>query len=493
MSQDTDTGLACLALLARMHGVAVDPAQLAHEFAPVGAFVDESALLRAARSTGLKAKAGRFSLAALNGMALPAIAVGQDGRFFILARVETDTEHAPDDIQRVLIHDPLASRPEILPVAAFEARWSGRLMLLTSRASLAAELARFDFSWFIPAIVKYRKLLTEVLVAAFFLQLFALVTPLFFQVVMDKVLVHKGYSTLTVIGIGLLVVNVFEGLLSGLRTYLFAHTASRIDVELGARLFKHLLALPLSYFEARRVGDSVARVRELEHIRQFLTGSALTLVMDLLFSVVFLAVMAWYSTTLTWIVLASIPLYAILSLSVTPILRKRLNEKFNRGADNQAFLVESVSGIHTLKAMAVEPQFTRHWDNQLAGYVASGFRVTRLGAWASEGVGLINKLVTVGILWMGAYQVIDGALTVGGLIAFNMLAGRIAQPIMRLANMWQEFQQTGISMARLGDILNTRSEIPASRAALPPMQGRIEFDAVRFRYRPDGSEVLRGI
>ena len=493
MSQDTDTGLACLALLARMHGVAVDPAQLAHEFAPVGAFVDESALLRAARSTGLKAKAGRFSLAALNGMALPAIAVGQDGRFFILARVETDTEHAPDDIQRVLIHDPLASRPEILPVAAFEARWSGRLMLLTSRASLAAELARFDFSWFIPAIVKYRKLLTEVLVAAFFLQLFALVTPLFFQVVMDKVLVHKGYSTLTVIGIGLLVVNVFEGLLSGLRTYLFAHTASRIDVELGARLFKHLLALPLSYFEARRVGDSVARVRELEHIRQFLTGSTLTLVMDLLFSVVFLAVMAWYSMTLTWIVLASIPLYAILSLSVTPILRKRLNEKFNRGADNQAFLVESVSGIHTLKAMAVEPQFTRHWDNQLAGYVASGFRVTRLGAWASEGVGLINKLVTVGILWMGAYQVIDGALTVGGLIAFNMLAGRIAQPIMRLANMWQEFQQTGISMARLGDILNTRSEIPASRAALPPMQGRIEFDAVRFRYRPDGSEVLRGI
>ncbi|MCZ4305669.1 type I secretion system permease/ATPase [Zoogloeaceae bacterium G21618-S1] len=493
MSQDTDTGLACLALLARMHGVAVDPAQLAHEFAPVGAFVDESALLRAARSTGLKAKAGRFSLAALNGMALPAIAVGQDGRFFIVARVETDAEHAPDDIQRVLIHDPLASRPEILPVAAFEARWSGRLMLLTSRASLAAELARFDFSWFIPAIVKYRKLLTEVLVAAFFLQLFALVTPLFFQVVMDKVLVHKGYATLTVIGIGLLVVTVFEGLLSGLRTYLFAHTASRIDVELGARLFKHLLALPLSYFEARRVGDSVARVRELEHIRQFLTGSALTLVMDLLFSVVFLAVMAWYSTTLTWIVLGSIPLYAILSLSVTPILRKRLNEKFNRGADNQAFLVESVSGIHTLKAMAVEPQFTRHWDNQLAGYVASGFRVTRLGTWASEGVGLINKLVTVGILWMGAYQVIDGALTVGGLIAFNMLAGRIAQPIMRLANMWQEFQQTGISMARLGDILNTRSEIPASRAALPPMQGRIEFDAVRFRYRPDGSEVLRGI
>lgn len=487
-----DAGLACLVLVARLHGVAIDTGELAHRFCLDGPS-DEATVLRAARHAGLKAKSDSFRLGALADLALPAIAVGTDGRFFVLARLEHDAGSSPEDIARVLIHDPSAARPEILPVAEFEARWAGRLILVTSRASLAAELARFDFSWFIPAVVKYRKLLAEVLVAAFFLQLFALVTPLFFQVVMDKVLVHKGYSTLSVIGVGLLIVTMFEGLLSGLRTYLFAHTASRIDVELGARLFKHLLALPLSYFEARRVGDSVARVRELEHIRQFLTGSALTLVMDLLFSVVFLAVMAWYSMTLTWIVLGSIPLYAILSLSVTPILRKRLNEKFNRGADNQAFLVESVSGIHTLKAMAVEPQFTRHWDNQLAGYVASGFRVTRLSAWASEGVGMINKLVTVGILWLGAYQVIDGALTVGGLIAFNMLAGRIAQPIMRLANMWQEFQQTGISMARLGDILNTRTEMPASRATLPPMQGKIEFDGVRFRYRPDGSEVLRGI
>ena len=331
------------------------------------------------------------------------------------------------------------------------------------------------------------------MLAAFFLQLFALITPLFFQVVMDKVLVHKGYTTLTVIGIGLLVVNLFESLLSGLRAWLFAHTSSRIDVELGARLFRHLLALPLSYFEARRVGDSVARVRELEHIRQFLTGSALTVVMDLFFSMVFIAVMWWYSVPLTLIVLGSIPCYVLLSIAVTPILRRRLDEKFRRGAENHAYLVESVANIHTLKAMAVEPQFNRQWDNQLAGYVASGFRVTRLGAWASDGVGLVNKLVTVGILWLGAYQVIDGAMTVGALVAFNMLAGRVAQPVMRLAQLWQDFQQTGISMARLGDILNTRTEAPGSRASLPPMQGRIEFDQVGFRYRPDASEVLKGV
>ncbi|WP_227814269.1 type I secretion system permease/ATPase [Nitrogeniibacter aestuarii] len=492
MAADIDSGLACLAMLARMHGVAVDPAQLAHEFGD-GQSLDSATLLRAIRASGLKAKSGQFSLARLSDTPLPAIAGTKDGRYFILARVETDSSDPSGEARRILIHSPEHARPQILPVEEFDAVWSGELILITSRASLSAELSRFDFSWFIPAIVKYRKLLTEVLVAAFFLQLFALVTPLFFQVVMDKVLVHKGYSTLTVIGIGLVAISLFEAILSGLRTYLFAHTASRIDVELGARLFKHLIALPLSYFEARRVGDSVARVRELEHIRQFITGSALTLVMDLLFSFVFIAVMAWYSMTLTWIVLASIPLYVLLSVSITPVLRKRLNEKFSRGADNQAFLVESISGIHTLKSMAVEPQFNRHWDNQLAGYVASGFRVTRLGAWASEAVGAINKLVTVGILWLGAYQVIDGALTVGGLIAFNMLAGRISQPVMRLANMWQEFQQTGISMARLGDILNTRTEIPTSRAALPPMQGKIDFEGVRFRYRADGSEVLRGI
>ena len=491
MSPPPDSGLACLVMLARLHSVAADVGALAHEFASPGQGVDASSLLRAARSLGLKAKCGRFKAERLADVSLPAIASDRDGRFFIVAKIEAAADH--ENPPRVLIHDPASERPEILDWDAFITRWSGELILITSRASLAAELSRFDFSWFIPAIVKHRRLLGEVLLAAFFVQLFALITPLFFQVVMDKVLVHKGYATLTVIGIGLLAVNIFESLLSAIRAWLFAHTSSRIDVELGARLFRHLVALPLAYFEARRTGDSVARVRELEHIRQFLTGSALTVVMDLFFSIVFIAVMAWYSVPLTLIVLGSIPCYVILSLAITPLLRRRLDEKFRRGAENHAFLVESVSNIQTLKAMAVEPQFTRNWDNQLAGYVASGFKVARLGAWTSEGVGVINKLVTVGILWLGAYQVIDGALTVGGLVAFNMLAGRVSQPVMRLAQLWQDFQQTGISMARLGDILNTRTEAPGSRASLPPMQGAIEFDQVSFRYRPDASEVLKNV
>ncbi len=480
------SGLACLVMLARLHGVAADAGRLAHEFGSGGEPFGLEPLLLAAKSLGLKAKVAHSRFERLATTPLPAIAQSADGRFFVLAQADVRN-------QRALIQDPGAGRPQVLTREALEARWSGKLILIASRASLAGELARFDFSWFIPALVKYRKLLGEVLVASLFLQLFALVTPLFFQVVMDKVLVHRGYSTLTVVGVGLLAVSLFEALLSGLRAYVFSHTASRIDVELGARLFRHLLALPLAYFEARRVGDSVARVRELEHIRQFLTGSALTALLDLAFSVVFIAVMLYYSVWLTLVVLVSLPCYVLLSLLLTPALRARLADKFHRGAENQAFLVESISGIHTLKAMAVEPHVTRQWDNQLAAYVTAGFRVACLSSIAAEAVSLIGKLTTVAILWLGAYRVIEAELTIGALIAFNMLAGRVAQPVMRLAQLWQEFQHAGISVARLGDILNTPTERPASRPNLPPMRGAIEFEDVRFRYRPDGAEVLKGI
>lgn len=480
-----DGGLIGLSLLARLHGVTADPVQLAHRQGISGRPCEPDELVLAARSLGLKAKRATIRITRLSTMPLPALARDRAGRFFIVAQA---------DGARVLIQDPLSSRPEVVSIEALQERWSGDLILLASRATLAAELARFDFTWFLPAIVKYRKLLGEVLVASFFLQLFALITPLFFQVVMDKVLVHQGYRTLTVIGLGLVVVAVFETALAALRTYVFAHTTSRIDVELGARVFRHLAALPLAYFEARRVGDSVARVRELEHIREFLTGSAVTVLLDVVFSVVFLAVMFFYSGWLTLLVLAALPLYVLLSVLVTPILRSRLREKFNRDAENQSFLVEAVNGVHTLKAMAVEPYMTRQWDNQLAAYVAAGFRVTRLASVAGEAVSLINKLMTVGILWAGAYLVIDGRLTVGGLIAFNMLAGRVAAPVMRLAQLWQDFQQTGISVARLGDILNARTELTgASRENLPAIRGDIVFEHVRFRYRPDSAEVLKGI
>ncbi|MBV4532226.1 type I secretion system permease/ATPase [Pseudomonas sp. SWRI107] len=481
----SDTGLVCMLMLARFYNLAACGEQLAHEFAEGQQPFGTPQLLLAARKLGLKARHVSTHAQRLGHTPLPAIAHDRDGGYFIIARLDSG---------KALIQDPRCEGPQVIDLAALALRWTGELLLVRSEAPLPGEPSRFDFSWFIPAIIKHRKLLGEVALVSFVLQVFALLTPLLFQVVMDKVLVHQSLTTLDVIAVGMLGIMLFETALSGLRSFVFAHTASRIDVELGSRLFHHLIHLPLAYFQARRVGDSVARVRELENIRNFLTGNAITLVMDVLFSVVFIVVMFCYSGWLTLVVVASLPLYALVSLLITPVLRKRLQDSFNRGAENQAFLVEAVNGIDTLKSMAVEPQVLRRWDNQLAAYVAAGFKTQTLSTVANESVGLIGKLVTVATLWLGARLVIDGQLSVGELIAFNMLAGRAAQPIMRLAQLWTSFQQTGVSVQRLGDILNTRTELSASaRSALPPLHGTIEFDQVHFRYRADGSEVLRGV
>ncbi len=492
------SGLQALCLIARLHHLAADPGTLAHQLGwPASHRPCSNDLLLAARHIGLKAKRSRSRIDRLSLAALPALAVLKaegvgSPRIVVLAQC---------DGQRVLFQDPAgaarSARPTIEPLEVFAAQWTGELIQITSRASLAGELAKFDFSWFIPSLVKYRRLFGEVMAISLFLQLFALVSPLFFQVVMDKVLVHRGLTTLDVLVIGLVVVVVFESVLTALRSYVFSHTTSRIDVELGARLFRHLVNLPLAYFQARRVGDSVARVRELENIRSFLTGNALTLVLDVLFSVVFIAVMFLYSVPLTLIVLISLPLYLGLSLMVVPVLRARLNEKFARGAENQALLVETITGIQTVKATALEPAMARRWDNQLAAYVSASFRTQTLAGFANEGVNLIGKLVNAATLWYGAHLVMQGQLTVGMFVAFNMFAGRVSQPIMRMAQMWTDFQQTGISMARLGDVLNARTEVPpagpgASAAQLPPIKGQITLDQVTFRYRPEAAPVLQG-
>jgi subfamily B ATP-binding cassette protein HlyB/CyaB len=476
-----DLGLTGLVMLAQYHEIAADPKQLAHHFGLNSELFDEQTLLLAAKHLGLKARILTQPAGRLDKITLPALSLQSDGSHFIVAKVSG---------ANVLIHDLALQRPQSLPRAEFEQRYSGRLLVLTSRASVLGELAKFDFRWFVPAVVKYRKLLMEVFAVSFFIQLFALVTPLFYQVVMDKVLVHHGLTTLTVIVIGLVSIAIFDVILSALRAHVFAHTTSKIDVELGARLFRHIMALPLGYFEARRVGDTVARVRELENIRSFLTGQALTSVLDLLFTVVFLAVMFYYSGWLTLIVVISLPIYALWSASITPLLRKRLDEKFARGADNQSFLVETVNGIGTVKATAVDARMTRTWDKQLAGYVTAGFRVTRLANIGQHGVQLVQKLSAILVLFFGAKLVIEGKLSVGQLIAFNMLSGQVTTPIIRLAQLWQDFQQVGISVERLGDILNTRTELPSSRMALPDIKGRVTFERVTFRYRPDAPEVI---
>ena len=476
----------CLLILARFYDLPADGSQLRHQFAQSGQLLTDTDLLRAAKHLGLKAGLLKSEWGKLPGTPFPAVAKRTDGRYVVLAKIDGD---------KALIQDPVEGRPLVLSREQFEAAWTGELLLFTKRANLRLQDLKFDFTWFIPALVKYRKFLGEVLIASFFLQLFALLTPLFLQVVIDKVLVHKGFTTLHVLAIGMIALALFDAVLGGLRTYLFSHTTNRIDVGLGAQLFRHVLALPLAYFEARRVGDTVARVRELEHIRQFLTSHSVTVVLDVLFTVVFLAVMWFYSPLLTLVVMASLPLYAILSVAITPMIRARLHEKFNRGAENQSFLVEAISGIQTVKALAVEPPLLRKWEEQLAGYVRASFRATTVMTVAGQTGTFIQKVTTVGILWVGAYRVIEGDLSIGQLIAFNMLSAQVTGPLLRMVNLWQEFQQVGVSVERLGDVLNTQPEpsYNPNRTTLPQVAGQVIFEDVTFRYRPDGSEVLRKV
>lgn len=479
-----DPGLTALVMLLRFHGVGADPLQIRHHCGTAEIGVTE--MIRCAKEFGLKARELKTNWARLATTPLPAIAALKDGDFLLLGKAGHD---------KILVQSTKTPRPALMTQDEFEAIWTGRIVLMTKRANLTDLARRFDITWFLGAVQKYRRQLAEVLLASFFLQLFALVSPLFFQVVIDKVLVHRSVSTLDVLIIGLLAIAMFETVLGILRTYLFSHTTNRIDVELGARLFQHLLALPTAYFQARRVGDSVARVRELENIRTFLTSSALTLVIDLFFTVVFLGVMLVYSPLLTGIVLAGFPFYIGISAGATSRFRRLLDEKFRRGAENQAFLVESIGGVETLKAMALEPQMQRRWEEQLAGYVTASFRVLRLGNTASNSVQFVNKVVMAGILYFGAKLVISGGLTVGELVAFNILAGRVSQPVLRLAQIWQDFHQARISVERLGDILNTAPEpkFNPARSALPAIRGDVTFEHVSFRYRVDGPEILHDV
>jgi len=479
-----DTGVLALVLAARMMGIAVDPQQLLHQLAGTKMAVPQ--LLRAAKRLELKASSVQSDWPRLAKTFPPCIVVFHDGSFAPISKITEDS---------VFLQDPAINQPRAMPRAEFEQNWTGEVILLARRKNLSNLAKTFNLSWFMRAMYKYRHRFYEVLLASFFLQLFALVSPLFFQVVIDKVLVHHSKATLYVLVLGLAIVGIFESILAGLRSYVLSHTTSRIDIELATNLFQHLFALPISWFEERRAGDSVARMREVENIRSFLTGTSLTLAIDVPFTLVFLIVMAYYSLFLTGIVIASFPFLIAIYAVATPRFRALLKEKFNRGSENQAFLIESITGVETLKAMAVEPQMQVRWEEQQAAYVKSSQQVVNLGNWASQGVQLVSKLNTAAILLFGAMEVIDGSLTVGGLVAFNMLAQRVMQPVIRLAQCYQDFQQARVSVERLGDILNSTPEpfYTPGRTALPAIKGAITFEHVNFRFSLDTPERLSDI
>ncbi|HEY9907372.1 MAG TPA: peptidase domain-containing ABC transporter [Thermosynechococcaceae cyanobacterium] len=393
---------------------------------------------------------------------------------------------------RLIVADPLnpAQTCELIPRRQIEAVWDGQVW----QAELVQKQAKFSLSWFLPAVMKYRVLLAEVLLASFTIQILGLTTPIITQVVIDKVMVQNSVATLDVMAIALLSVAFFEAFLGTLRLFIFTHTARRLDLSLSAQLFRHLMRLPLAYFESRRVGDTVARVQELENIRQFLTGTALTVVLDSFFAVVYLVIMFYYSATLTWVSLSVIPLFAILTIVATPILRNWLNETFNRSADSQSFLVETVTGIHSVKAHAAEKVSRDRWEGLFARFIRTGFKASTTQNISSNIADFLTNLSYLLILWFGAHLVIKQELTIGQLVAFQMLSSRMTGPLLRLVQLWQNLQQVLLSVDRIGDILNTEPEAEAgSGLVLPPLRGEVSFDQVFFRYHTNQEPVLRGI
>ena len=342
--------------------------------------------------------------------------------------------------------------------------------------------------------MKYKRIIAEVMLGSFVVQLFGLVTPLFTQVILDKVIVHRSMSTLNVLGIAFVATMAFEFLLNLTRNYIFIHTANKIDSKLGAKLFRHLFALPFVYFESRKVGNIISRVRELDQIREFITNKSVSVIIDLFFSTVFLVVMFIYSKILTFVVLFIVLLIAILYVTMTPELRSRLENKFQMSAQSNSYLVEAVTGVQTVKSLSIEGIMQKRWNDYLGRYVKSGFKLAIMSNFAGSLSNMFQKAMTIAILWIGVVLVIKNELTIGQLIAFQMFANQFISPVMRLVNLWNEFQQVLLGVDRLGDILNNPVEITSSKAiTLPKINGSVRLDNLSFKYNPNGPMILNKI
>ena len=465
------SALACSALLLKLSGTKEKPCEKFDDSLSL-----KKAIKQFARTNSVNLVLSKLTLTKISPEILPLSFKNRAGLFVVLAKISSD---------QALIQSPEASGPTLLSIDELQTQWGGQVILLQGAA------LRFDISWFIPEFVRHRKLFAEVLLFSLMLQLLALATPLFFQVVMDKVLVHNALSTLDVLVMILVIIGIFEVVLKGMREYLFAHTSNRIDIELGIKLFHHLLGLPLLYFKERQVGAIITRVQELDSIRDFLTGSMLTLCVDVMFTFVFFGVMAWLSPLLTCIVLASLPFYFVLAWLSTRPLQERIERQFQTSAMNTSFLNEAVSGVETIKSLAVEPSMQRRWESQTQEMVEAGFQTQTLNGVISHVVTLLQKVTGVAVIWVGANLVMSLELTIGQLIAFNMMTSHVSQPIAKLVELWQQFIQTRVAVDKLGEMLNLPmeqdqgNEVPTS-----VLCGELRMQNVSFQYQPNLAPVL---
>lgn len=479
------SGLIALELVSKLNEYPIDLRAVVREYGLTEAEPTVEELVRILRHKGFKAKLKPLKLEALEHYPLPAITRLKSNSFCVLLKLNLKS-------QKLLLFNPETKAVEEKLIAEFLELTSGQLIILSPK--LLSGKIRFGFQWFFQEILHYKRVIGEVLLGSFVVQLFGLITPLFTQVILDKVVVHHAMTTLDVLGVAFVAVMLFEFLLNVSRNYIFTHTANKLDAKLGTKLFKHLFALPFVYFESRKVGNIVARIRELDNIREFITNKSVSVIIDTIFSVVFLGMMLLYSWQLSLMVLGFIVFIAALYVTVTPAFRQRLQAKFEMGAQSNSYLVETVTGVQTVKSLAIEGSMQRKWEDYLGTYLQSSFNLNNMSNWAQGISNLVQRAMTIAILYFGVKQVIHNQMTVGQLIAFQMFSNQLTNPILRLVNLWNEFQQTLLAVDRLGDILNHPVELQSEQAiTLPSLSGSVRFDNLSFRYGVDTPNVLHQI
>lgn len=488
------TALECLASVARHHGIDLAADRLRHLYAVGDKTVSQVLLLRMAKDAGLRARAVRLSWAALLqlGEAYPALAQLANGNWIVVLASGKD----PTGEETVRVLDPLAEQPEPLVIgkATFSRHWRGDVILVKRDRTVSTTPRPFGFRWFIPELFRERRLFADVAVAAVLLYALGLITPIFFQLVIDKVLVHESFTTLYVLAAGAAVALVFDSIFTFLRRYLLLYSTNKIDIRIATRTFAHLLGLPIAFFEHISAGVLVKHMQQATRIREFLTGRLFLTALDALSLFVFLPVLALYSIKLTCLVLAFAALSGLVVALLVGPFRRRLFSLYQAEGERQALLVETVHGMRTVKALAMEPLQGRTWDDRCAQSVSMRFGVEKISAAAQSVTGLLEKLMTLGIIGLGALDVFSGAMTIGALVAFNMLAGRVSGPLVQMVTMVHEYQEVALSVKMLGEVMNQAQERGGKRDGLrPDLSGQIEFENVSFRYGAEGSPALDDI
>ncbi len=493
MTKNPHTNLQCLVLVARHHGVDLSPERLMHDYAVGDAPVTRRQMLRMAKDAGLRARHvtldwdGLFQL----GEAFPVIAELQNGNWVVVAGTAGDGNN-----RMVRVLDPLAQRPEfmLLEKERFLRSWRGSIVLVKRNYRMSDLDQPFGFRWFIPEIIRQRSLFRDVALAALVLYGLGLATPIFFQLVIDKVLVHQSYATLTVLTIGIGIALVFDAIFSFLRRYLLLYATNKIDIKIATRTFGHLLNLPVALFEQTSAGVLVKHMQQTGRIREFLTGRLFLTLLDGLSLLVFVPILFLYSVKLTFVVIGFAGLVGFVVMLLVGPFNRRLQALYQAEGERQALLVETVHGMRTVKSLALEPRQRKVWDDSSAQSISVRFRVDQISAIAQSLIGLLEKLMSVAIIGFGALDVFSGAMTIGALVAFNMLAGRVSGPLVQIVTMVHEYQEVALSVRMLGEIMNQRPEqYGRGRGMRPELHGRIEFDNVTFRYGQDGPPALDAV